>query len=199
MRVHGGGGGVTPLEIGKKMLSEEILTFFNNVLLIKLGGIDIHCIHATYGRGWADKRLSMMEGVGALPPPPVKKEKKEAIRGIFNLFHLYFANEIRGRGSAYMQHRRGWADRRVSMVRGREERCALPPLEIGKKMLSEEILTSFTYVLLIKLGGEGIDIHCIHAKWKGVGGQALVHGGKGWRRGVLPLLESEKRGCQKKF
>ena len=41
----------------------------------------------------------------------------------------------------------------------------------------EEILTSFTYVLLMKLG---IDIHYIHAKWKGVGGQALVHGGRGW-------------------
>ena len=60
-----------------------------------------------------------------------------------------------------------------------------PPLEMGKKMLSEEILTSFTYVLLIKLGG--IDIHCIHAKRKGVGKQALVHGGRGWGRGGLAL------------
>ena len=53
-----------------------------------------------------------------------------------------------------------------------------PPLEMGKKMLSEKILTSFTYVLLMKF--RGIDIHCIHAKWKGVGGQALVHGGREW-------------------
>ena len=36
-----------------------------------------------------------------------------------------------------------------------------PPLENEKKRLSEEILSSFTYVLLMKLGGGGIDIHCI--------------------------------------
>ena len=34
---------------------------------------------------------------------------------------------------------------------------ALPPLENEKKILSEEILTSFTYVLLMKLGGGAID------------------------------------------
>ena len=63
----------------------------------------------------------------------------------------------------------GWADRRVSIVGGGGGEGALPPhLEMGKKMLSEEILTFFTYVLLMKLGG--IDKHCTHAKWKGVGG-----------------------------
>ena len=85
---------------------------------MKLGEIDIHCIHAKW-KGWEDRRLSMVGGEGASPPP----------------------------------------------------------LENEKKRLSEEILTYFTYVLLMKLGG--IDIHCIHAKWKGVGGQALVHGGRG--------------------
>ena len=43
----------------------------------------------------------------------------------------------------------------------------------------------------------GIDIHCIHAKWKGVGGQAFVHGGRGWvgrgGRGGFAPLENEKR------
>ena len=38
-----------------------------------------------------------------------------------------------------------------------------PPLEKEKKRLSEEILTSFTYVLLMKLRG---DRYTIHAKWK---------------------------------
>ena len=44
----------------------------------------------------------------------------------------------------------------------------------------------------MKLGGGGQ--YTIHAKWKGVGGQALVHGGRGWggRRGFAPL-ENEKR------
>ena len=36
-------------------------------------------------------------------------------------------------------------------------------LENEKKVLSEEILTSFTYVLLMKLGGWG-DRYTIHAK-----------------------------------
>ena len=69
----------------------------------------------------------------------------------------------------------GWADRRMSIVGGGRGGLAPHPLEMGKKMLSEEILTSFTYVLLMKF--RGIDIHCINA---GVGGQALVHGGRGW-------------------
>ena len=37
----------------------------------------------------------------------------------------------------------------------------------------------------------GIDIHCMPAKWKGVGGQALVHGGRGG--GLAPPLENEKK------
>ena len=52
-----------------------------------------------------------------------------------------------------MQNGRRWADRRLSMVGG----CGglALPLENGKNILSEEILTSFTYVLLMKLGGGG--------------------------------------------
>ena len=42
----------------------------------------------------------------------------------------------------------------------------------------------------MKLGG--IDIHCIHAKWKGVVRQALVHGGRGWGRGVLAHLQKKE-------
>ena len=68
-----------------------------------------------------------------------------------------------------MQNGRMGGQARVhSMGGGGGERGPCPPpLEMGKKMLSEEILTSFTYVLLMKF--RGIDIHCIHAKWKGVG------------------------------
>ena len=155
----------------KNILSEEILTSFTYVLLIKLGGgIDIHCIHATYGRGWADRRLPMVGGGGVLAPP-LENEKKRLyfINKIFA--HPTFALDQRGRrgsssnglqisplallcarpasslslavadvarrrrlevGSAYMQHRRGWADRRVSMVGVREERGHCP-LEIRKK------------------------------------------------------------------
>ena len=56
-------------------------------------------------------------GRGGLAHPPPLENKKEAVKGNFNLFHLYFTNEIMGR-SAYMQHGRGWIDRRVSMVGG---------------------------------------------------------------------------------
>ena len=65
-----------------------------------------------------------------------------------------------------------------------------PPLENKKKGCPEEILTYFTYVLLMKLGGG--DRYTIHAKWKGVGGQALVHGGRRWGP-CPPPLENEKK------
>ena len=69
------------------------------------------------------------------------------------------------------------------MVEGERGPCLPPPpLEMAKKMLSKESLTSFAYVLLMKLGGNR---YTIHAKWKGVGGQARVHG-KG-RGGLAPL------------
>ena len=45
----------------------------------------------------------------------------------------------------------------------------------------------------------GIDIHCIHAKWKGVGGQALVHGGKGWVPCPPPPLENEKKNVSEEI
>ena len=82
-------------------------------------------------------------------------------------------------GSTYtadMQNGRGWADRRLSNLGG-----GLVPSR-NKKRLSEEILISFTYILLMKLGG-GIGIH---AKWKGVGEQVRVHG-RGERRPCPPL------------
>ena len=45
--VHGGrGGGLAPLKNEKKILSEEILTSFTYVLLMKLGGGDRYTIHA---------------------------------------------------------------------------------------------------------------------------------------------------------
>ena len=69
------------------------------------------------GRGWADRRLSMVGGGGGLAPH--RKWKKNSVRGNFNLFHLCFTNEIRGGGAIdtlYMQNERGWADMRLSMV-----------------------------------------------------------------------------------
>ena len=66
-------------------------------------------------------------------------------------------------------------------VHGRGPCPPIPP-KMRKKMLPEEILTSFTYVLLMKLGGNR---YTIHAKWKGVGGQVRVHGRGG--EGPCPL------------
>ena len=74
-----------------------------------------------------------------------------------------------------------------------------PSLENEKEILSEKILTSFTYVLLMKLGGGGRSIHytCKMKEggrtdacpwWEGVGG---CWGG-GVRGGFAPL-ENEKR------
>ena len=43
----------------------------------------------------------------------------------------------------------------------------------------------------MKLGGG--DRYTIHAKWKGVGGLSLVHGGRGWGLCPPPPPENEKR------
>ena len=66
----GGGGGLAPppLENKKKILSDEILTSFTYVLLMKLGGGAIDTLYMQNERGWADMRLSMVGGGGALPP-----------------------------------------------------------------------------------------------------------------------------------
>ena len=66
----------------------------------------------------------MVGGGGGLAPH-LKNEKKRLSEEIL-ISHLYFTNEIKG-GSAYMQHRRGWADRRVSMVGGEGGEGVLPP------------------------------------------------------------------------
>ena len=94
-------------------------------------------------------------GRGGVAPPPLEIGKKDAVRGNFNLFHLCFTYEIRGESIHCTSKVEGWADRRVSIVEGGEGALP-PPLKMGK-MLSEGILTFFTYVLLMKLGG--IDKH----------------------------------------
>ena len=117
-------------------------------------------------------------GEGGIAPPPLEIGKKDAVRRNFNLFHLCFTNEIKGGGSthtAYIQNGRGC---------GRTGNCPwwgrgglAPHLENEKKRLSEEILSSFTYVLLMKLGGG--DRHTLHTI-------ACPH-------------ENKKKGCQRKF
>ena len=151
-------------------------------LLLKLvgGGIDIHAIWKGVS-GQARVYSGGGGGRGGIAPHPPRNWKKDAVRGNFHLFHLCSTDEIRGESIHYTCKMEGWADRRVSIVGGGEGALPPPPLEMGKKMLSEEILTSFS-LLLMKLGR--IDKHCIHAKWKGVGGQALVHGKRGW--GLCP-------------
>ena len=101
---------------------------FTYVLLMKLGG----STNTEY--------MQKMEGVGGQalvhggrgPCPPLENEKKEAIRGNFNLFHLCFTNEIKGGiDTLYMQNGRGWADRRLSMVGGGGG-LPPPPLKMKK-------------------------------------------------------------------
>ena len=77
--------------------------------------------------------------------------KKKAVRENFNLFHLCFTNEIRGDRHTLHTCKMeggGWTGACPWW-----EGALPPPLENEKKRLSEEILTSFTYVLLMKLGG----------------------------------------------
>ena len=71
---------------------------------------------------------------------------------------------------------------------------ALPPLENEKKILSEEILTSFTYVLLMKLGGGAIDTLYMQNErvWADMRLSMVGGGGWVWGGGFAPL-ENEKR------
>ena len=55
-------GALPPLENEKKILSEEILTSFTYVLLMKLGGGAIDTLYMQNERRWADRRLSMVGG-----------------------------------------------------------------------------------------------------------------------------------------
>ena len=80
-----------------------------------------------------------------------------------------------------MQKGRGWADCRLSTVGGGGG--LVPPLENEKKGCPEKILIS--HLCFTNEIWEG-DRYTIHAKWKGVGGQALVHGGWGGRGGFAP-------------
>ena len=68
---------------------------------------------------------------------------------------------------------------------------ALPPLENEKKILLEEILTSFTFVLLMKLGG-GRSIHYT-CKMKEGGRTGACPWWVGGGRGGFAPLENEKR------
>ena len=81
--VGGGRGGVAhpPLEIGKKNAVRGNLTSFTCVLLMKLGGESTHTAYMQNGRGWADRRLSMVGGGGGRGGlvPPYENEKIEAV------------------------------------------------------------------------------------------------------------------------
>ena len=92
-RVHGRGERrpcPPPLEMEKKMLSEEILTSFTYVLLMKLRGNRYTIPYMQNGRGWSDRCVSMVGGGEGALPPSLEIGKKEAVRGNFNVFHLYF-------------------------------------------------------------------------------------------------------------
>ena len=86
------------------------------------------------GRGWADRRVSMVGGERGPCPPPLEMEKKDAVRGNFNLFHLCFTNEIKGESIHYTVHAKWKGVVGQVRVHGRGGEGALPPsLEIGKK------------------------------------------------------------------
>ena len=141
-----------------------------------------------YGRGWAGRRVSMVgEGRGGVAPP-LEIGKKDAVRGNFNLFHLCFTYEIRGESIHCTSKVEGWADRPMSIVEG----------EKWEKNVVRRNFNLFHLCFTNEIRGGG-DRYTIHAKWKRVGGHALVHGGRGWvgmgggGRGGFAPLENEKR------
>ena len=97
VRVHGGGGGIPPhpLEIGKKDTVRGNFNLFHLCFTNEIRGESIH--YTCKMEGWADRHVSIVGGGGrgGLAPPP-RNGKKDVVRRNFNLFHLYFTNEIRG-------------------------------------------------------------------------------------------------------
>ena len=64
------------------------------------------------------------------------------------------------------------------MVGGGGGRGGLVPPYENEKI--EAVRGNFNLFHLCFTNEIGGDRYTIHAKWKGVGGQALVHGGRGW-------------------
>ena len=104
------------------------------------------------------------EGQGGVAPPPLEIGKKDAVRGNFNLFHLCFTYEIRGESIHCTSKVEGWADRCVRVhSRGGEGALPPPPKNVVRRNFN---LFHLCFTNEIR----GIDKHCIHAKWKGMGG-----------------------------
>ena len=116
------------LKMGKKMLSEEILSSFTNVLPMKIGGGggSTYTAYMQNGRDWADMRLSMVGGGGGRGVLPFLK-KRGCQRKFESLSTIFYQWNYGGGGSAYIQNRRWSADRRVSMVVGGGEGALHPP------------------------------------------------------------------------
>ena len=116
VRVHGGGRGEgaspPPPRNWKKRCCQRNFNLFHLCFTYEIRGESIHCTSKV--EGWADRRVSIVEGgEGALPPP------KNVVRRNFNLFTYVLLMKLGGlTNTAYMQNGRGWADRRLSMVGG---------------------------------------------------------------------------------
>ena len=107
-------------------------------LLLNLGGGGWIDIHAIWKGVSGHARVYGGEGRGGVAPPPLKIGKKHAVRGNYNLFHLCFTYEIRGKSIHCTSKVEGWADRRVSIVEGGEEALPPPSLKMGKKCCQKE-------------------------------------------------------------
>ena len=88
---------------------------------------------------------------------PLEIGKKDAVRGNFSLFHLCFTKL--GGEDRHTLHvckmEGGGRTGACPWWEGVGARGLAPTLENGKKRLSKEILISFNYILLMKLGGGG--------------------------------------------
>ena len=111
--------------------------------------------------------------------------------------HLCSTNEIRGESIRYTCKMEGWADRRVSMVGGGGRGGLVHPRN-WKKDAVRGNFNLFHPCFTNEIRGDRQTLHTCK-KWKGVGGQALVHGGRGWGSLAPPLENEKKRGYQRKF
>ena len=90
---RGEGASPPPLEIGKKDAVRGNFNLFHLCFTYEIKGESIHCTSKV--EGWADRRVSIVEGgEGALPPP--KNGKKMLSEGISTFFTYVLLMKLGG-------------------------------------------------------------------------------------------------------
>ena len=127
----------------------------------------------------------MGEGRGGVAPPPLEIGKKDAVRGNFNLFHLFFTYEIRGGiDTLYKQSGRVGGQTRVHS-RGGRRGLAPPPLKMEKNVVRRNF-NLFHLCFTNEIGGDRQTLAAYMQNGRGWADRRLSMVGGGGGEGALP-------------